>query len=450
MGSRSGSSQKESHSRKFLIWSDALPFLSFVSIVAFWQVTPYLWRLPENQINNIQQGLPKEKRLTVKEEAELIDKYRGTLIGGIGTIATITGGIGLFLNLRIEHERLRLERTKVADDARLSESRLTTERFSQALEHLGSESVHIQIRGIYSLEQLSKNSPEDFWTVMEVLVAFIRETSPLETKPAGYYEATVPASTSVKAALTVIRRRSPDRENDDNKMFFDLSNTNLNNADLHNTRMIGANLRGSKLSQAKLSKIDLTDANLSCADFSSTELHDAILEKANLRKIDLIGAQLNKANLVGADLTGAKLIAANLVGADLTDADLTGADLSGANLSGADLSGADLSGADLWQADLRGAKLNKAVLHGAKLRADLRNTQLNGADLSNSDLTQADLRGTSLNGADFRDSVLSQANLNGVNLSQAKNLTEKQRREISSYERLNQVSALESEEIMPF
>lgn len=352
------------------------------------------------------------------------------MIGGIGTIATITGGIGLFLNLRIEHERLRLDRTKVADDARLSESRLTTERFSQALEHLGSESIHIQIRGIYSLEQLSKNSPEDFWTVMEVLVAFIRETSPLETKPAGYYEATVPASTSVKAALTVIRRRDPDRENDDNQMVFDLSNTNLNNADLHNTRMIGANLRGANLSEAKLSKINLSDTDLSFADLSFAKLHDANLSKAKLRKIDLREAQLN--------------------GADLSNSDLTNADLRGVKLIGAKLNKANLSGADLWRADLRGADLTNADLSGAKLRADLRGAKLNGADLSGSDLTQADLRDTSLNGADFEDSILSQANLNGVNLSQAKNLTEKQRKEILSYERLNQVSALESEEIIPF
>jgi hypothetical protein len=29
--------------------------------------------------------------------------------------------------------------------------------------------------GIYSLERISKESPDDYWTVMEILTAFVRE-----------------------------------------------------------------------------------------------------------------------------------------------------------------------------------------------------------------------------------------------------------------------------------
>jgi hypothetical protein len=38
--------------------------------------------------------------------------------------------------------------------------------------------------GIYSLERISKESPDDYWTVMEILTAFVRDAH-VEAKPAA-------------------------------------------------------------------------------------------------------------------------------------------------------------------------------------------------------------------------------------------------------------------------
>jgi hypothetical protein len=35
----------------------------------------------------------------------------------------------------------------------------------------------VRLGGIYSLERISKESPDDYWTVMETLTAFLRERS---------------------------------------------------------------------------------------------------------------------------------------------------------------------------------------------------------------------------------------------------------------------------------
>jgi hypothetical protein len=42
---------------------------------------------------------------------------------------------------------------------------------------LGSDKLEVRLGGIYSLERISKESPDDYWTVMENLTAFVRERS---------------------------------------------------------------------------------------------------------------------------------------------------------------------------------------------------------------------------------------------------------------------------------
>jgi hypothetical protein len=49
------------------------------------------------------------------------------------------------------------------------------DRYSQALEQLGSDNLDVRIGGIYALEGIALDSPRHHPTVMEVLTAFIRE-----------------------------------------------------------------------------------------------------------------------------------------------------------------------------------------------------------------------------------------------------------------------------------
>src|ERR1700746_3805488 len=53
--------------------------------------------------------------------------------------------------------------------------RRITESFSKAVEQLGSDKIETRLGGIYTLERVSRESPEDYWTVMETLTAFVRE-----------------------------------------------------------------------------------------------------------------------------------------------------------------------------------------------------------------------------------------------------------------------------------
>jgi hypothetical protein len=55
-----------------------------------------------------------------------------------------------------------------------------TERFTRAVDQLGSDKLEIRLGGIYALERIAKDSADkDHWTIMEILTAFVRERSPV-------------------------------------------------------------------------------------------------------------------------------------------------------------------------------------------------------------------------------------------------------------------------------
>jgi uncharacterized protein YjbI with pentapeptide repeats len=276
------------------------------------------------------------------------------LITSLSTAATIFGGSILFLNFS------------------QGENRLITERFTRSIEQLGDRSETIRIGGIYALERIAKDSPKDSWTIMEVLSSFIRGNGNIKGQdPAGIVS---PISTDSQAALTVIKRRRNDSE-DDTK-YLDLSFTNLNEANLieakldrsklNNSLLLKVDLRQARLSYANLSNAKLNGANLSNAKLNGANLIQADLSNTNLSAVDFDEVNLNKANLSDAILDGAKLTNASLGNTDLSRTILIGANLQGATLSKSNLTKADLSGANLDSVNFSGANLNKADFRKAK------------------------------------------------------------------------------------
>jgi uncharacterized protein YjbI with pentapeptide repeats/membrane protein YdbS with pleckstrin-like domain len=247
----------------------------------------------------------------------------------------------------------------------LSREGQVTDRYTKAIEQLGSDNLAVRRGGIYALERVARDSAKDHATVMEVLAAFVREQSHKQWPEVdGQSGADVPLRRTrpdVQAAVAVIGRRDPKN---------DRLAVNLNSAILTGADLIGAQLTGAELNEA-----DLAGAQLNEADLTGAQLNGADLTGAQLNGADLTGARLTRANLTGADLTSALLAHAWLPGADFTRAGLESARLTGANLAGAMLTDANLSFADLTRAILLRANLTSANLS----RAYLTGTYLTGA-----------------------------------------------------------------------
>jgi uncharacterized protein YjbI with pentapeptide repeats len=283
----------------------------------------------------------------------------------------------------------------------LSQQGQITERYTKAIEQLGSDKLDVRLGGIYALERIAYDSKRDHPTVVEMLSAFVRErTDPTRTEKLTMTDVVsavllwsrrlfsapirpTPA-TDVRIALTVLGRL-PQRKG---VRRADLSGAVLINADLlkeeavslSGARLVETNLSGARLDFVNLSRARLVEANLSGASLVLTDLSGAVLDKANL----------SGAVLIEAKLPGARLINANLSGALLPSVNLSSAVVGSANLSHARLDDANLSGAQGIMANLSDARLDRANLSGAMLfGADLSGARLDKTDLSSATLSEA-------------------------------------------------------------
>jgi hypothetical protein len=92
-----------------------------------------------------------------------------------------------------------------------------TDRYTKAIEQLGSDKIDVRTGGIYALERIAHDSAKDHPVVMEMLTAFIREHSREQWPPPDRQGQTRRwTRRDVQAAVTVVGRRDakhdiPDR-----------------------------------------------------------------------------------------------------------------------------------------------------------------------------------------------------------------------------------------------
>jgi hypothetical protein len=242
-------------------------------------------------------------------------------------------------------QQLTEDRDQARQDRQLTRQGQASERFTRAIDQLSSRRVETRIGGIYGLDQIAEQSPENTGPVAEVLLAWLNGRPRPPTQPYAPLRERAP---DVQAALSVLTRQ---RYFSIVAFRLDLQGLDLKGADLPNANLFGALLRDADLTRSRLDGADLRDAHLSHADLDGASLRDV-----DLRGTKLHGAHLHHADLSGADLRDVDLDVTKIFG---TSADTSGPDLRGTILSGADLRGADLYGVDLSSAKLRGAKVDE-------------------------------------------------------------------------------------------
>ncbi len=223
----------------------------------------------------------------------------------------------------------------------LTEQGQVTDRYTRAVEQLGSDRLDVRIGGIYALERIALDSPRDHPTVIEVLAAFVREHSfELAQHPLVIGGTEQKIRADVEAAMSTLGRLNGE---------YGVKEINLGGVNLHRGNLNAINLSGSNMIGATATHAFLNRANLEEATLFRSDLSGAFLSRANLKRANLVGAVLTGATLSYSDLSGAELR-----GAVLTDAKLSYADLSGAELRGAVLTGADASDAKFNDVDFVG------------------------------------------------------------------------------------------------
>ena len=362
------------------------------------------------------------------------------------TVAEVLGGLLLVTGLAVTWIQLADSRQQAATQQELSRQGQLTDRFTAAVDQLGSDELQVRLGGIFALERIARDSPDDAPAVLEVLTAFVRESAPWplrgDATPAPDVLGLYHPEEDIQAVLSVLERSNWEALPADALPggCLDLSRTDLRGARfrgvvgvpicLVDADLTGADLQGAKLDRANLEGADLEEANLRAASLFDANMRGADLELANLACESPTGERAQCANLEGVDLS-----CRALVGGQQQCADLRGVTMQGANLTDALLSGADFGCVNVWSTDgpsprcatLARADLTRAFLDDANLAgASLEGAILVDASLVGVDLTGADLFATNVTGTNFLYATLTKADLRGANVTNAINLTQAQ------------------------
>ncbi|MFD7716586.1 pentapeptide repeat-containing protein [Streptomyces sp. NPDC059814] len=280
--------------------------------------------------------------VAAQDRLKAVNDVRTTLLQAVGGMVVLFGAYATWRQLRVSQDSLRA-----------TQEGYVTDRFSTAVDQLGSDKLETRIGGLHALWRIAEHSARDREAVISIQAAYLRthlpwpptgpeapatdvpinDVVPLEVRAA---DAQV-ALTGLGVLLLQPREQS----------WVNLGVTDLRRADCDGLWLHEVNLDRSCLEAAGLYHANLTQASL---------------VSVNLRHADLKTAILRRTRCVLADLRGARLVET-----DLRDADFTEADLREANLRKADAGGAVFRRADLRLTDLRGADLSTADLFQARL-----------------------------------------------------------------------------------
>ncbi|MFB8001524.1 pentapeptide repeat-containing protein [Nocardia sp. NPDC056000] len=198
-----------------------------------------------------------------------------------------------------------------------------TDQFNKAVAALDSGGLNARIGGIYSLEQLSIDSPQMRSAIFSVLAAFIKINAHTKDSKSCDNHTDNQISEDVAAALVIFTRNQ----------FGDTPIARIDSVCLP-----GANLRG-----ADLRNIEFINSNLNRTDFSGgqigvTTFIDATMVNSFLTHVNLTGVWFQNSDLTIADFTDSNLTDARFIGGNLRGADFRGTDLTGTCFGNVDIS----------------------------------------------------------------------------------------------------------------
>ncbi|CAO5185858.1 hypothetical protein FAIPA1_50141 [Frankia sp. AiPs1] len=281
-----------------------------------------------------------------QDRLDAVSKVRTTFLQAVGGVVVFFGAYATWRQLQIGRDGLAATR-----EAHV------TDRFSRAVDQLGSDKLDVRIGGIHTLWRIGDHSTRDREAIISIMAAYVRTHLPWPP-PAGalpaadtHINAVPPLETraaDTQIALTAMGVLCQERQPE----WLNLSSTDLRRADCDGLWLQGIIFDRSCMEAASVFQVNLTRASLA---------------GVNLRHAALGTSILRQTRCVGADLRGARLVETDLSHADFSDADLREANLRKARVSStcflrADLRLADLRGIDLSDADLREAKLNGALV----------------------------------------------------------------------------------------
>jgi len=279
-----------------------------------------VWIVPRAQIAFLRNA----SDLTADRRQELEDKARSTFAQAIaGPVFLVTAYLSWFgidnANKQADLTRQTTDQQNVkTQDIANQQVALTTsgqisDRLSKAIDALsesndatGKRAIVKHLLGIYALEGIVNQSPDNTASVVDILTAFVRNERPRHDATSGKlitYADKVPIPDDAQAALTVLGRitMKPDFRKE------------------HPLYLVDTDLHGARLFNADFSRADLRAVNLQGACLGGINLNNATVQEADLSGVNFVAyRRIGKSDFTGLNLSKTKLTNADLSAQDLS------------------------------------------------------------------------------------------------------------------------------------
>lgn len=222
----------------------------------------------------------------------------------------------------------------VSKQIKISEQGQITERFTRAIEQLGSDKLFLRVGAIAALERIGHDSQDDVLTVLNLLSGFVRENrSAAET---DYVEAsTAPVPLDILESVFTLSRlaRQYDSFLRKKQLRIDISGTQLSyikppentcftHFDFANSSLVGGQFFNIECNGTRFQGADFTSADFSGGKFLDANFSSANLANARFTTADLSRVRFIEANLAKACFSHCKLDCVSFREADMAEVNL--------------------------------------------------------------------------------------------------------------------------------
>ena len=139
--------------RPWWLWALA----GLVALATLAAIILAVWKLPSLLYGDVSKASP-DARL------EAASGFGTALVAGLAALGSLAMGTRTY---------------------RLTQQGQITDRHTKAIQQLGSEKAEVRLGGIYALERITNDSPQDRATIADVLTAFVRVHAPWPTERPG-------------------------------------------------------------------------------------------------------------------------------------------------------------------------------------------------------------------------------------------------------------------------
>ena len=301
-------------------------------------------------------------------------KIEFSLIGS-ALIAII--GLKLFLHrLEKQEKQIDLQRKQRTDD-----------RFTTAVELLGSSETSARTGAIYSLYHLAIEDKKYRKEVAQILCSHIRSKT---NEPDYQKEHEKKPSNEIQSTIDLLLK---DKNGNKGLYCQDFAKEeNFPQANFEYAHLVKADFRSAQCQKANFNR-----AKCQGADFDYAQCQGAGFYLAQCQGADFDYAQCQGAIFNHAKCQGANFIEAECQGANFSYAQCQGADFNKAQCQGANFSYAQCQGAGFYLAQCQGAGFYLAQCQGA----DFEEAQCQGADFNETQCQGADFSEAQCQGAHF-------------------------------------------------